>query len=158
MKSNSSKKKKFKYFNLIGVKKENFLKRYNLLLNKYLCFRKKNFLYKRGRFTHQKKNHLTVELSEIQYGFGDSGITLRKTIFAVENCIIKFMVDTISSICHISSWRTSKRPTVQDVLFLFRNSNKKLERIKYLIKMKNLFQKIMGSDKNKIFLFEKKIS
>jgi hypothetical protein len=140
-------RKKFKYFYLLGLKENKFLISMKFSYLKYCMFKKKMFLYKRSGFFFNKKNYLASEIAEMHFGFGDSDIPLRKSIVIVENYVIKFILNIISSICYISFWRTSKRPTVNDLLFLYRNDIKKYERIKYLLKMKNLIQRVMGSEK-----------
>ena len=132
-------KKKFKYFYLLNVKENKFLASPKFFFLKYCIFTKKTFLYKRSRFFFDKKNYLASEIAEMHFSFGDSDIPLRKTIVIVENYVIKFILKIISSICYISFWKTSKRPTVYDLLFFFR--------IKYLLRMKNLIQTLMGSEK-----------
>nr|UXY87447.1 TBP-assosiated factor 13 [Cryptomonas sp.] len=149
MKVNCAKrnKKKFKYFNLVGLKENNFLISPKFLFLKYCIFKKKLFIYKRSKFCIQKKNFLSSEIAEINFGFGDSDIPLRKTIINIEHWVTKYLLNIISSICYISFWRTSKRPSIHDIMFLFRNDSRKFERIKYLLKMKNLIQMVMGSGK-----------
>jgi hypothetical protein len=140
-------RKKFKYYYLLGLKENKFLISINFVFLKYCMFSQKTFLYKRSGFFFSKKNYLASEIAEMHFGFGDSDIPLRKTIVLVENYVIKFILNIISSICHMSFWRISKRPTVNDLLFFFRKDLKKYERVKYLLKMKSLIQRVMGSEK-----------
>jgi hypothetical protein len=140
-------KKKFRYYNLLGIKENVFLFFVNFSFVKYCIFKRKVFLYKRSQYYFNKKNYLSSEIAEMHFGFGDSDIPLRKTIIVVEHYVVKFILNIISSLCYISFWKESRRPTVYDLLFLFRKDVRKFERVKYLLRMKSLIQKVMGSEK-----------
>jgi len=53
----------------------------------------------------------------------------------------------ILKISHISFWKNEKRPWVDDLLFLFRNVPRKMQRIIYLLKMKYIIENIMALNK-----------
>ena len=97
------------------------------------------------------------------FGFGDIETPGKRTIILLQKILIHYLNNLSASIAYISFWRIKRRPTVEDIFFLVRNNPKSLGKINYLLKMKSLFENIMGSDKKNSplkgkFMFPLKIS
>ncbi|ABW98112.1 taf13 (nucleomorph) [Hemiselmis andersenii] len=140
-------RKKLKYFEILGLKENSKLLTTKMDFLKYNFFRKTDFLYKLPKFNFLKKKIFQNELAEVMFGFGDSENPLKKTILFLEKLILNFFHNLISSVTYIAFWRAKKRPTVEDLVFCIRNNPRKLSKITYLLKMKILIEKIMGSQK-----------
>lgn len=150
-------RKKLKYFELLRIKNYIKILSNKIPLIKYNYFRKSDYIYKLSRFTFYKKKFFSLELAEIMFGFGDSENPLKKTVLYIEKLILTFFHNLVSSITYIAFWRNKKRPTIDDLLFCFRNHIRSLSKIKYLIKMKTLIEKIMGPEKKNHSIKEKSI-
>jgi len=140
-------KKKFKYYKILKVKKNTDLIGKKNVLIKYNLFRKPNFTYILPKPKILKKKNFLKEIAEIIFGFGDTESPSKKTINFIQSILIKFLNNLAGSISYISFWRIKRRPTFEDVLFINRNNPKNMAKINYLLKMKSLFENIMGSDK-----------
>jgi hypothetical protein len=156
-------KKKFKYYKMLRVKENTDMiaKKNNLL--KYNFFRRSNFLYFLPKPKILKKKNFLKEITEIMFGFGDIETPGKRTIILLQKILIHYLNNLSASIAYISFWRIKRRPTVEDIFFLVRNNPKNLGKINYLLKMKSLFENIMGSDKKNSplkgkFMFPLKIS
>jgi hypothetical protein len=150
-------RKKLKYFELLKIKNYTKILSSKISLIRYNYFRKGDFVYKLPKFTFYKKKFFSLELAEIMFGFGDSENPLKKTVLFIEKLILNFFHNLVASITYIAFWRNRKRPTIDDLLFCSRNRTRSLSRIKYLMKMKTLIEKIMGPDKKNNSIKEKGI-
>jgi len=150
-------RKKLKYFELLKIKNYTKILSSKIPLIRYNYFRKSDFVYKLPKFTFYKKKFFSLELAEIMFGFGDSENPLKKTVLFIEKLILNFFHNLVASITYIAFWRNRKRPTIDDLLFCSRNRTRSLSRIKYLMKMKTLIEKIMGPDKKNNSIKEKGI-
>ena len=150
-------RKKIKYFEILNIKNYTKILSSKIPLINYNYFRKSDFIYKLPKFTFYKKKFFSLELAEIMFGFGDSENPLKKTVLFIEKLILNFFHNLVASITYIAFWRNRKRPTIDDLLFYSRNRTRSLSRIKYLMKMKTLIEKIMGPDKKNNSIKEKGI-
>nr|UXY86981.1 TBP-assosiated factor 13 [Cryptomonas paramecium] len=149
---------KFKSFELLRLKRNKIFTSMKFLFLKYYIFKKKLLLYKKSCFFFNKKTYLSSDINEICLSFGNSTNILTETIYLIEKYIIKFIIGIICHIYYISFWKITKRPCVSDLLFTFRKDTKKCKKIEYLLKMKNLLQKIIGSKKKNMFQFSKNVN
>ena len=148
-------RKKLKYFEILGIKNNSKILTKKLGIIKYNFFRKIDFMYKLPRFPFYRRKIFSNELAEIMFGFGDSENPLKKTVLFVEKLIVNFFHNLVCSLTYIAFWRLKKRPTIDDLLFCMRNKNREMSKITYLLKMKVLIERIMGSHKKRLSFKEK---
>jgi len=143
-KKESRKKKWFKLFKIDKKNGNDFLDK---VRKNFLFFREQDFNLKLFKIGFSKKRLFTNEIVEIMYGYGDSDKPLKKSVFEIEKLISSYVTRIILKISHISFWKNEKRPWVDDLLFLFRNVPRKMQRITYLLKMKYIIENIMVLNK-----------
>mmetsp|Transcript_2066 Transcript_2066/g.4712 ORF Transcript_2066/g.4712 Transcript_2066/m.4712 type:complete len:171 (-) Transcript_2066:940-1452(-) len=150
------KKKRIKYLKILKIK-DKFRHFFHPPIDfRYNFFRKQFFIYRLTKDGYLKRKIFASEITEILFGFGDRDYPFKKTVAGIENLIIRYVVDIISSVTYISFWRVAKRPSIDDVFFLVRNNPRKLQRVTYLLEMKFLIEKVTGFDKTLSSLPKKK--
>jgi len=87
-------------------------------------------------------------MAEIVYAYGDFRITDKNVVRLIENSIVKFVSLIIIRVNFVSFLRLSKRPMFEDVLFIIRKNPSKTKRVIYLIKMKEVIEKLVKQTKN----------
>ena len=137
-----------RYLDITYLKKND----YNLVKNNdilyYYFFRAqkfyKNFNKAKGAF----KKKFFNEIKEIVYAYGDFRITDKNVVRLIENSIVKFVSVITIRVNFVSFLRLSKRPMFEDVLFIIRKNPSKTKRVIYLIKMKEVIEKLVKQTKN----------
>lgn len=97
---------------------------------------------------HTFKKKFLNEIKEILFGYGDFRCPTKDAVRFIENLIVKFVSNLVIKVNFISFLRLSKRPVFQDILFLIRKNPFKAKRILYLIKMKEIIEKLVKQTKN----------
>ena len=82
------------------------------------------------------------------FGYGDSRYPNKNSIWFIEKLIINFVSIIVTKINLLSFIRLSKRPVFEDLLFIIRKDPSKTKRIVYLIKMKEIIEKLVKQTKN----------
>jgi len=123
-----------RYLDILKIKKYKYYQfRKNSILN-YQFFRLQTFqrkLINTGQTS--KKKFFKEFISDMLTGYGDFSKKTDAMQF-IENLIVKFVSNLVIKVNFISFLRLSKRPVLQDILFLIRKTPFKVKRILYLIK------------------------
>lgn len=88
------------------------------------------------------------EIKEIVYAYADCRVVDKNVVNFIENSIVKFVSLIVIKVNFVSFLRLSKRPMFDDVLFIIRKNPSKTKRIIYLIKMKEVIEKLVKQTKN----------
>jgi len=140
-----------KYLSMLNFKLKNFELIDSIKIAKFKYFSRFNFMQKILINRIMKKKNLYNEITEVVFGFGDNQFPIKKLISIMEKSVVRYVLKIVSLISYISYWRSSKRPSINDLFFLLRTKHSKLMRIRYLLNMKFLIENIMGSSKTKNF-------
>ena len=137
-----------KYLRILKFKKDYYKKIKKKPILKYNFFRIQIFFKKLNKIKFNFKKKFLSEIKEMVFGFGDSFYPDKDTIQFIENLIVKFVSITMVKANFFSFLRLSKRPVFRDILFIIRKDPSKTRRILYLIKMKEIIEKLVKETKN----------
>ena len=137
-----------RYLEITDFKENNYnlVKKNNLLNYYFFRTQKLNKKFKKAKGAFKKK--FFNEIKEIVYAYGDFRITDKNVVRFIENSIVKFVSLIIIKVNFVSFLRLSKRPVFEDVLFIIRKNPSKTKRVIYLIKMKEIIEKLVKQTKN----------
>lgn len=137
-----------RYLEITKLKEKDYnLSKRNNLLN-YCFFRTKKLRkkFKKAKIVFKKK--FFNEIKEIVYAFADCRVIDKNIVHFIEKSIVKFVSLIVIKVNFVSFLRLSKRPMFDDVLFIIRKNPSKTKRIIYLIKMKEVIEKLVKQTKN----------
>jgi hypothetical protein len=137
-----------KYLEILKFKEQKFTRIKKIPLLKYFFLRFQNFLKKIKKTQIFLKKSFLNEIKEIMFGYGDSRYPNKNSIWFIEKLIINFVSIIVTKINLLSFIRLSKRPVFEDLLFIIRKDPSKTKRIVYLIKMKEIIEKLVKQTKN----------
>ena len=137
-----------KYLEILKFKEQKFTRIKKIPLLKYFFLRFKNFLKKIKKTQIFLKKSFLNEIKELMFGYGDSRYPNKNSIWFIEKLIINFVSIIVTKINLLSFIRLSKRPVFEDLLFIIRKDPSKTKRIVYLIKMKEIIEKLVKQTKN----------
>mmetsp|Transcript_51267 Transcript_51267/g.124927 ORF Transcript_51267/g.124927 Transcript_51267/m.124927 type:complete len:167 (+) Transcript_51267:100-600(+) len=142
-------KKKIKYYEIMKIQKDTYsLTKKNFLI-RYIYFRKNNFRYSLINFSSYKKRILNKDVPAIMFAYGDFRYPIAKTSFFMENIIVFFLKNLMSSLTYISFWKLRNRPTVEDLYFFFRNQYEERSQIKEVLTVRYSIEDKKEAEKKK---------
>ena len=131
---------KFEKFRYKQIKKSSFLC--------YCLLGLRSFYKKMNKTKIIFKKKFLTEIKEVMFGYGDSRTPNKEVIKFIENSIIKFVSIIVVKVNFVSFLRLSRRPVFEDILFIIRKNPCKTKRIIYLIRMKEIIEKLVKQTKN----------
>jgi hypothetical protein len=137
-----------RYLEITNFKEKDYnLAKRNNLFN-YCFFRAKKLSKKFEKAKIASKKKFFNEIKEITYAYADCRVIDKNVVHFIENSIVKFVSLIVIKVNFVSFLRLSKRPMFEDVLFIIRKNPSKTKRIIYLIKMKEVIEKLVKQTKN----------
>lgn len=137
-----------KYLEMLKIKNQNYCQLKISPVLRYHIFRQQRFCEKLNKNDFKFKKNFLNEIKEVVFGYGDSRYPDKDLISFIEKLIVRFVSIMVIKINFLSFLRLSKRPVFRDILFTIRKDPSKTKRIVYLIKMKEIIEKLVKQTKN----------
>lgn len=92
----------------------------------------------------------STELRTMMYGFGDAAAPRADSVKLMEELTLIYLEQVVSKTTEVARSYRRERPDVTDVMFVIRKDRRKLQRVRYLLDMKQEIKNATAIDAEKL--------